>query len=414
MKKLVALMVAAVMLIALCATASAATTVTIWHTFTNAQDEALNTFAAEFNAMQDEYEVVLVNRARDNFESDTYLAVANGQGPNIIFNYASTAAEYVKDGLVVDLSKYIFDEEIGMQDVYESLKDSIKAEGTGFEDGGMYAIAAVTTGPVLFINKTLFDEYGIEIPTTWEEIGELSKVVYEKSGGRTAGFAVDSKADTLHALFMQSGSEYIDTEAKEVRFGTEANIKWLDWYAEHVQNGDFTHVAQSGYFSNDFNAGLVACYLGSCAGEDYIIPDGFEYITAPMPNTIDVSWYPAWNRGPIIFNKDEDSNRGAYLFVKYFLTPEVNTRWCEAMVAMSPYGTTTSSEAYADYATRMLGSLSAVEANLDYAGFLPTVTGSQIVRQEIQNALDNVAGGGMTGEEAMALCVELCNAALQE
>ena len=414
MKKLVALMVAAVMLIALCASASAATEVVIWHTFTNEQDEALNAFAAEFNAMQDEYQVVLINRARDGFESDTYLAVANGQGPNIVLNYASTAAEYVKDNLVVDLAQYINDPEIGMQDVYASLRDTIKAEGTGFEDGGMHAIAAVTTGPVLFINKTLFDEYGLEIPTTWEEIGELSKTVYEKSGGRTAGFAADSKTDMFQSIFMQSGSEYIDTAAKEVRFGTESNIAWLDWYAEHVQNGDFAHIAQSGYFSNDFNAGLVACYLGSCAGEKYIIPDGFEYITAPMPNSSEIAWYPAWNRGPIVFNKDEASNRGAYLFVKYFLTPEVNTRWCDAMVAMSPYGTTVESEAYKEYATRMPGSLSAVEANLDYAGFLPTVTGSQIVRQEIQNCVDNVAGGGMTGAEAMELCVELSNAALQE
>lgn len=413
MKKLVALMVAAVMLIALCATASAATEITIWHTFTNDQDAALNAFADEFNAMQDEYHVTLVNRARDNFESDTYLAVANGQGPNIIINYASTAAEYVKDNLVVDLSTYINDPEIGMQDVYASLRDSIKKEGLGFEDGGMHAIAAVTTGPVLFVNKTLFDELNLEIPTTWEEIAETAKIIHEHDP-MVAGFAADSTTDLFQSLFMQSGSEYIDTAAKEVRFNTEENIAWLDWYGENVQNGNFAHTPQSGYFSSDFNSGNVACYLGSCAGEPYIEPDGFEYVTAPMPNSGKVAWYPAWNRGPIIFNKDEDSNRGAYLFVKYFLSPEVNTRWCEAMIAMSPYGTTTESEGYKEFEKVMPSALAAVEANLDYAGFLPTITGSQVVRDAIQNAADSVAGGLMTGAEAMEILVEDSNAALQQ
>ena len=128
MRKFVALMAAAVMLFALCASASAATQVTIWHTYTNDQQAALEKFAADFNASQSDYEVVVESQAYSGFLDSVYNAVANGVGPNIIINYASTAADYVKDGLVVDLSKYVFDDEIGMADIYNSLPDSIKAE----------------------------------------------------------------------------------------------------------------------------------------------------------------------------------------------------------------------------------------------------------------------------------------------
>ena len=126
MRKFVALMAAAVMLFALCASASAATQVTIWHTYTNDQQAALEKFAADFNASQSDYEVVVESQAYSGFLDSVYNAVANGVGPNIIINYASTAADYVKDGLVVDLSKYVFDDEIGMADIYNSLPDSIK------------------------------------------------------------------------------------------------------------------------------------------------------------------------------------------------------------------------------------------------------------------------------------------------
>lgn len=120
--------------------------VTIWHTFTDAQQAALEKFAADFNASQSDYEVVVESQAYSGFLDNVYNAVANGVGPNMIINYASTAADYVKDGLVVDLSKYVFDDEIGMADIYNSLPDSIKAETVGFSDGGMYALPAVTTG----------------------------------------------------------------------------------------------------------------------------------------------------------------------------------------------------------------------------------------------------------------------------
>ena len=63
MRKFVALMAAAVMLFALCASASAATQVTIWHTYTNDQQAALEKFAADFNASQSYYEVVVESQA---------------------------------------------------------------------------------------------------------------------------------------------------------------------------------------------------------------------------------------------------------------------------------------------------------------------------------------------------------------
>ena len=411
MRKIVALAAAAVMLFALCAGASAATKVSIWHTFTDEQQAALEKFAADFNASQSDYEVIVESQAYSGFLDSVYNAVANGVGPNIIINYASTAADYVKDGLVVDLSQYVFDAEIGMADVYASLPEAIKAETVGFEDGGMYALPAVTTGPIFFINKTLYDELGLTAPTTWEQLAENSKVIYEQKG--VAGFAADSLTDMMQSLMMQSGSGYIDVENKKVLFDTEEAKKWLAWFGDNVQKGYFALNPTGDYWSNDFNAGLVASYLGSCAGDKYIVPDGFEYTVAPMVSAIDTAWYPSWNRGPIVFNKDEDSNRGAYMFVKYFMTPEVNAQWAQAMNALSPYGTTQSSDAYAAFSAALPASLVAVQANLNNAGALPSVTGSYAVRTALQDAAVAVAGG-MSAEDAMAACVAASNEALSE
>lgn len=124
-------------------------------------------------------------------------------------------------------------------------------------------------------------------------------------------------------------------------------------------------------------------------------------------------WYPAWDRGAIVFNKSEEENKGMYLFVKYFLSPEVNAEWAQAMNALSPYGTTQASEAYSTFAESMDPSLIAVQADLDVAGALPTVTGSYAVRNALKDAAIAVAGG-VSAEDAMAECVATSNAALQE
>jgi len=180
-----------------------------------------------------------------------------------------------------------------------------------------------------------------------------------------------------------------------------------------VQKGYFALNPTGDYWSNDFNAGIVAAYLGSCAGVPYIVPDGFEYSVAPMVRGDVTNWFPAWNRGPIVFNKDESANKGAYLFIKYFLSPEVNCAWAQAMNAISPYGTTQASEAYAAFAADLDPSLVAVQDNLDVAGALPTITGSYAVRTALQDAAIAVAGG-VTAEDAMATAVATSNAALQE
>ena len=412
MKRGLTLALAACFLIALCASACAATEVKIWHTFTEGQQAALEKYAADFNASQSDYTVILESQAFSGFTDAVYQATANGVGPSIIFNYGSEAAKYVPDGKVVNLKPYIYDPEIGMVDVYESMPDSLRGEVEGFEKEGIYYLPSYTTGPVLFYNKTLFDEMGFAPPKTWEELAEQAKAIYEEKG--ISGYTgADGLTDLMQTLILQSGSTYIDVANKVVGFDNEETLKWLTWYGENVQNEYFLDGPTiSDYISSDFNAGNVASYSGSCAGEPYIDPNGFEFSCAPLPKAITTEWYPSWNRGPIVFDKGDDANRGAYLFVRYLLSPEVNADWVQKVNALSPYGTTQACDAYKAYSANLTVSLQALQANLDVAGALPNVTGSARVRDALKETLQKV-GGGMDPAEQLKELVDTCNKALQ-
>ena len=89
--------------------------------------------------------------------------------------------QYVKSGLLVDLTPYIENGTLNVADVSENTMAS------GEVDGGIYAICAGINSPSLLYNKTLLDENGIEVKDnmTMDEFYAVCKEVYEKTGMKT-------------------------------------------------------------------------------------------------------------------------------------------------------------------------------------------------------------------------------------
>ena len=211
-KSIVVFVVIAVALLSISAVLAADVEVTWWHMFTEGQEAILQEIIAEFNEANPGIKVVAESQPYDGFLAKVYEAVSTGTGPDIIFNYASTAADYIPDGLIVDQSKY-------MESDYKArVSEGIYAESTGFEDGGLYAVAVQSTGPILFYNKTMFDKVGFSAPKTWDEIEEAAKAIYAEY--KIPGFAFDSLTDGMQAFLLQGGGKYVDLEKKTVLFNT--------------------------------------------------------------------------------------------------------------------------------------------------------------------------------------------------
>lgn len=396
------------------AVAEEKTKVTIWHTFTKAQEEYLKKSVEDFNAKNEKVMVELLQQPRQGFTNAVYSAVNEGVGPDIIFNYPSEAAQYVESGKLIDLSQFIYDGEIGIKDFDSSLaKGLLESEVKGFTDGLIHYLPAYTTGPIFFFNKTLFDELGLKAPANLKELEEAAKTIKEKKN--IVAFGVDGLTDFIQMLIMETeGAGYIDVEKKTVLFDTpevRAKIKWL---VDMVKNGYFAIKSNGNYFSEDFNQGIIASFYGSCAGAPYVKPENFEFDMAPAPAE---KWYPSWNRGPIAFDyKDEKRAEATYEFIKYFISADVNAGWVEACVALAPYSWTKDVEAYKNFLAHdsaAVKALKSVEAKLDIVTALPNVPGAAAVRSNLAKAVEKAAGDVMSVEEAWTECVTLSNAALQ-
>lgn len=382
-------------------------TVTWWHTFTEGQLETLQQIIAEFNESHPGITVVEESQPYDGFLPKVYEAVSNGTGPDIIFNYASAAADYIDAGLIVDQSKLM------TTDYKTRVSEGVYKESTGFADGGLYATAVQSTGPIFFYNKTIFDELGIAAPTTWTEVEEAAKKIYEAKG--IAGFAFDSLTDGFQTLLMQSGGEYVDLENKVVKFNTPEFASWVEWFANGVKEGYFSLAPTTGnYFSNDMSGKVLASYVGSSAGLPYLDLGEDELAAAPMP-LIDggTKWVPAWNRSALVFSSNDAEEKAAVEFVEYFTTPENAVRWAKSLVAYTPYTDAAELDEFKEFVNGNIA-LQALGQQIGYAYALPSFVGANTVRDEIKALVEKAATDQMTAQEAIDAAEAVCNAAMQE
>lgn len=391
----------------------------IWHTYNGIQQEYLVQAAQEFNVSQDRYEVKVLDQDASGFADIVYNAVANKIGPSIIFNYGSTAVDYAKEGLAVDIRKYI-DEDVRsgdttMRDLIASLPDAMQDDVRGFDDGGIYYLPGCTTGPVFFYNKAIFDELSLAPPRDWNELEQVSKTIYEKKG--IPGFHSDGLVDNIQMLIMQNGLGYIDVEKKQVAFSADKLAEIYQWYADNCAKGYFEFNTVGKYSSEDLATGVLGSFSGSCVNDQYITMLTGELGIAPwISSSNGRSFYTAWNRGPIFLARSEKVDRGAYEFVKFFLAPQMNAGWAKANSALSPYRTTQGDEDYMAYVSNLpsTSALPSVQANLPASGSFPNVRGGSQVRNILEEYLNNVVGGKMSALEAAEAVVRECNEALAD
>ena len=177
MKKLITLMLACMMLLSFTGCTkprepepTGPVTVTMWHTLTDQHLDALNKIIDAFNSSQDEVIVVAEQKPYADYDSNLAMALANGNGPDFVSRYATTAVEYLADDLIVDMTPYIV-EEFGSMDAWKNAMIG-ETYNEATQLGGAYLFPISSSSQVYFYNKTLFDELGLSAPKTWDELLE--------------------------------------------------------------------------------------------------------------------------------------------------------------------------------------------------------------------------------------------------
>lgn len=261
-------------------------TLELWHAQTNENGIALDMVVDLFNETN-EYGIT-VNATCQGGYSDCHnkivSALAAGTAPNIGQAYNNNMMTYMPSGKLMDLTDYLQDEFGITAEELAQVVPSYLEENRAFPDGKTYATSLGKSTEVMFYNKTFFDEHGLEVPTTYEELAEVAKQISQITGRPSVGF--DSMDNLGIYGPVNFGARYADVDGNLYLFdedNIDATMEFYRWWQKGIQEGYFRTAGEDQYCSGPFSNGTIIAYIGSSAGTAYILPDGFECAVTYSP-----------------------------------------------------------------------------------------------------------------------------------
>lgn len=303
------------------------TKVVYWHAMNGAQEEALEALTKEFNESQDKITVELQNQSsyKDLSQKLSATFASPKDLPTMTQAYPGHVHNAIVDGLVEVLDPYIEHKEIGIED-WEDVVEGYR-EGTKI-DGKTYAIPFNKSTEVLFYNKTLFNELGIEPPKTMDELKEVAKTIYEKTDGKVVGGGFDSLSNYYITALANRGIEF----NKDVDVMGDESREIIEFYREGVKEGYLRIAGDDGYLSGPFGNQLLGFNVGSNAGLGYVLKgaqneDGtqkFEVGVSTVPVEINIQ------QGTDLYifkNATPEEKTAAFEYMKFLISKDSQIFW---------------------------------------------------------------------------------------
>ncbi len=318
-------------------------TVTFYHTLTKNIERALADYLLEFNKLYPNIKVEFIKPTSNSNELGdmVYTELATGEGPTIALCYPEHVAQYKKINAVMPLDEYIeekgkvtrADDTTEIMGLTEEQKvdfyDVFYEEGKIYGDDKTYTLPFYKSTEVMYYNKTKFDELGLTVPTTWNEMETVCAALKEADPD-CIPLSYDSEANWFITMTEQLGSGYTSATGEHFLFDNAENHAFVEMLRGWYDKGYFTTKEIYGNYAYSlFTAAenKQRCYMsvGSTASVAYYaVSDSFEVAVAKIPQTsTDMEKHKVSMQGPSVclFNKSNAQEvAAAWLLMKHFTT----------------------------------------------------------------------------------------------
>jgi multiple sugar transport system substrate-binding protein len=359
------------------------TTVTFWHAMNGAQEEELTKLTDEFMEANPNIKVELQNQsAYSDLQAKINSTLPSPKDlPTITQAYPGWLWNASQDDMLVDLGEYIDNETIGWGD-QEEIRSSL-LDGAQI-DGVQYGIPFNKSTEMLFYNADILEEYGVEVPTTFDELAEASKTIYEKSNGSVVGAGFDS-LNNYYAIGMKNrGVEF----NKDLQLDSDESKEVINYYADSVKDGYFRIAGSDQYLSGPFANEQVAMFIGSIAGEGYVKKDTegkFEYGVSARPEAINLQ------QGTDLYmfsSASSEERTAAFEYMKFLTSPESQLDWAVATGYMPVVQSVLDSDEYkSNPETKVASKLSDATKELFS---IPVIENADSAYNEIRSIMENI------------------------
>lgn len=328
--------------------------------------------------------------------------ISNNNAPDIL--NIDTFADYANEGLLLPVKDYCPEELFN--DFFPSFIDQSVIGDT------VWAVPDLASARALYYNTDMFEEVGIEVPTTWAELEDACQAIVDFYGGEVYPWGIDMTTDEGQAAFAYyawgNGGGFTDAEGNWA-VNSDANVEAVE-YAIGLYNKGFTNpnpATQTRYDLQDmFGAGKLAMVIAPNSLPSYCAQKGYtdvNYGVANIPANEGKTSASVGVMDRIMAFKDDSADQAARneaigKFLTFFYDPANYVGWV-------------SMEDFLPAVNSAVGAL--VEANPSFEAWLDVLGGAQFYPTakaewiDVKQGVTNVEQSALTGGNVKQLLDEL-------
>ncbi len=397
MKKLVSLVLALSLVFSLCAVSTAAaepTEIVFWTALSGAYNDVIQGICADFNASQDQWKVVAEYQGNYyDIAAKLQASLLDGSEPDIVQMECSRTPLFSDYGSFAELTDLMTS--VGL-DAKEYFYDGFLADCDWGE--GLYALPFNRSTPMFYYNKTLFDEYGLTAPTTWDELHETAKKLSIE--GERWGFEVPIDQWFYCCFVLEAGGQLMNEEKTQLTVNNEAGTASLNWMREMIEDGSMKAPPGSEYNGyeaarSDLAAGITTMIISSSGDLGTLRKTcNFEVGTAFLPGNPDYGVVTGGANVCVLAGHD-DKAQGVAEFLKYLTSPDVAGQWAVSTGYVPTSEAAANSDVYQTYLNEVPAGTTALK-QMAYAGNQPVIPqwaeiGATIITTEMQKCIGDSA-----------------------
>ncbi|MFD2792510.1 ABC transporter substrate-binding protein [Promicromonospora vindobonensis] len=161
---------------------------------------------ADWNEANPDVQVEIVPAGWDGVYDKLITQFNGGAAPDIIHYEAASIVSFARDGYLADLTDLMSDER--REDIPEGILDSVTV------DDQVVAYPTELQSYMVFANRTLLEDAGVEIPTgdtmTWDELREIAEATTDGEKVYGLGWGLSSPTAAFMSLAPGFGGAYFE------------------------------------------------------------------------------------------------------------------------------------------------------------------------------------------------------------
>ncbi len=331
---------ATVATLAMATSAYAATEIQWWHAFTGRLGELLDAQVAEFNASQEDYQVVASHKGNYSETLNAGIAAFRaGEQPHIMMVFeVGTATMMAAEGAIMPVYQVMAD--TGVEFDPDAYLGAVKGYYTN-TDGEMLSLPFNSSTPVLYVNRDLFEQAGLDPDmdlSTWQEVSEALDGL--KAGGVTCPLTTAWQSwvhlenlSTWHNVpFATQENGFAGMDA-ELVFNGPVQVQHIQAMGDWAKDGKFVYAGRRNEGGANFRAGECALFTESSAGYAGVKAEAeFDFEIRQLPywegvegapqNTI-IGGASLW----VMAGHEPEEYKGVAEFLAFLSTSDIQAKW---------------------------------------------------------------------------------------